>query len=167
MYVLGCSGSTHKKVIQLRDSSSFDKRRKGKEKKSSRVPPLFLQLLPNSHRFQQFMKTVFCVFKYALKFFTGWIRWDAFLSFSENVEQTGMPRLSTACGNNTLHVIFMPLSSFFSPPEVKVLWNINRDNAMLKGFKLYIYLLYCSEVPCYIFSICHYYECWPITITIN
>ena len=38
------------------------------------------------------MKTVFCVFKYALKFFTGCIRWDAFLSFLENVGITGMPK---------------------------------------------------------------------------
>lgn len=35
--------------------------------------------------------------------------------FLENVEHTGMPRLSAACGNNTLHVIFMPLSRFYFP----------------------------------------------------
>lgn len=40
MYVLGSSGSTHKKVIQLQDSSSFDKRRKGKEKKIKQSPTI-------------------------------------------------------------------------------------------------------------------------------
>lgn len=53
----------------------------------------------------------------------------------------------------TLYILF--LCHF--PPEYKVLCNIRRGNAVLKGFKLYIYLFDCIEVPHYIFNICCYY----------
>ena len=134
-----------------------------KEKLNSWIQALFLQLLPNYHRFQQFMKTVFCVFKYAFKFFTECIRWDVFLSFWENVEKTGMPKTKNSMWEWHFTCYFN--ITFFS--KRKVLWNISRGKAMSKGFQLYIYLFYSIKVPCSIFNICHYYQCRLIIFTIN
>lgn len=61
------------------------------------------------------MKTVFCVFKYALKFFTGCINEMHSCHFLKMWRKQACQRPRTACENNTVNAIFMPF--FFSGAE--------------------------------------------------
>ena len=136
-YVVGRLRSTHQKAIQDKAIPCIwqKKAREGKPKQlnSGIVPEITAKLTDFSSLWKQYF-----VFSNML------------LNFSQNVSdgmyschfgrlwgKQACQRPRTACGNDTLHAILIPLF-FFS--KCKVLWNISRGKAVSKGFQPYIYL---------------------------
>ena len=154
-YVVGRLRSTHQKAIQDKAIPCIwqKKAREGKPKQlnSGIVPEITAKLTDFSSLWKQYF-----VFSNML------------LNFSQNVSdgmyschfgrlwgKQACQRPRTACGNDTLHAILIPLFFF---QNVKCCETLAGARQCQKVFNhIYIYLFYSMKVPCSIFNICHYY----------